>query len=230
MTLAVSILLVIGSVSIAQDLHKMVTPFRFADDSFILVAVPTGEYQNYIPSPSLSLRHPEIGNGDRSMTIPFEQLRLTSRRGKDIFAYRLKSEAPHILFTNESKTVDFTNFVDASRELCIAPGDIVPGYNCHGLTFAHCQFVIDNDHVSTLLESDYDECTPTDAEVVIYFNHDNVVHSVSRVLREDELVFVAKGGIRGVEIVRSVEAASCDLAYDALGCFKMKREEPKAES
>jgi hypothetical protein len=221
-TLLIAFVCTAVSISAAEENPPFKTPFRAEKDGYSLSAVATGEKLNHAPSPPLTLANDSLGNGELNLTLPCEQVRLTTHRGTGILAYRPINTDPYIRFSSAHRDLEFTNFLEAITALRIAPGDIVLGYNCHGVTFARSQFIIDNDQIPTLLESDYDECPPADAEVVVFYNHDSVVHSAPRIQQRGEFVFIAKAGVRGVQTVQSVEAAACGLAHDAVRYFRMK--------
>jgi len=131
--------------------------------------------------------------------------------------------APYIRFKTTNRTMEFTNYDTASHVLHISSGDIVPEYNCHGITFARSQFIIDNNQISNLVASDYEECALSACDAVIYYFQGDVVHSAPRITKGSTVVFIAKGGVRGVKDVESVQAASCGLSYDTVKYIRLKK-------
>jgi hypothetical protein len=99
----------------------------------------------------------------------------------------------------------------------------VPGYDCHGLTFACSQFIIDDSDVSKILRSEYDSCARDSADVVIYYLNDSIKHSALRIADTPEC-FWAKGGVRAVSCVSTPESASSGVPYDGLKFFRLKKE------
>lgn len=215
-------LFILFSTSCVERTTALKTPFRVADDGKAIVAVPTGKSINYTPKPPLTLTHNSLGKGDLLLSLLCEEVKLTTNNGTTIFAYRPVKKSLYIRFMTINSTMEFTNINTASRDLHIAPGDIVPEYNCHGVTFARYQFIIDNEQIPNLVEADYKECDLSACDAVIYYFQGAVVHSAPRITNDSTVFFIAKGGVRGAKNVESVQAASCGLNYDAVKYIQLK--------
>lgn len=173
---------------------------------------------------TLRMSSTPLGAGPLSFVLSCESVFLRTRKGTDVWALRpLTPDPESITFCQNGETIHFGSLGEASESLLIRPGALVPGYDCHGLTFARSEYIIDNSVVAGVLEKDYVECAEDSADVVIYYKGGSVVHSAARLLDDGRAYFLAKGGVRDERRCGTPDSASCSVPYDVFRFFRQQR-------
>jgi hypothetical protein len=197
------------------DTDALPTPFETVTNSTRLQFTPT---RPYVAHHKLKLTKLP---GDLTFGIKGEYGYITTRSGKRIDAFRNTNGFPVLHFTPvEGVRRTFATFKEACEKLPIKDGHIIPDYDCHGLAFARAQVWIDDKNVKFILK-EYEECEESQAQVVLYFKSQDVVHSSVRIMIERQPWFLSKAGEKHVNIYPSAKEA-CQLEFDETKFYKLK--------
>jgi hypothetical protein len=99
-----------------------------------------------------------------------------------------------------------------------------PGANCHGVTFAGGQFMINNSEIPIILRDEYDECDERNAEVVVFFDPaEAAVHSARRCKASDDSVhYRSKDGIHKEGQFTTAVQAGMSFGRTVLKFYRLK--------
>jgi hypothetical protein len=93
--------------------------------------------------------------------------------------------------------------------LKLGAGDIIPGANCHGYTFARSSYWIDNEWVNLLLKGDgYREVDLATATAAVFWEDQKVVHSCRVVSADGQTRYIGKAGIGAVQEAHDLKSAA----------------------
>jgi len=186
------------------------SPVR-TDEDGEFAFVPSG--RTHLLVESIPLKFGGAGEDTHFLTVRslYDWGLLTSAGGIQFDALRLR-EAPTIVQLVDNQTgwgMEPLPLAAALSLLRLKGGEIVPGSNCHGYTFAGSSFWIDDEAAERLRgDSCFVETKREHAEIAVFRNRGKVVHSC-RLMRSGPLVrYIGKAGIGAILGAESeVEAA-----------------------
>jgi hypothetical protein len=194
-----------------------------ADDTGNLRFRPIGdvffqdERLQFVPSPNVSF--PE---GFVQVTTLYDVGFLFTDSNSQIRALKPRTDTLRLslLSLDQNHVVaSFNSFQDGLSQLSIRRDDIVPGYNCHGFTFAGSKYWMDDDQIETVLAGEsYRETNQNDAQILIFRRNNKIVHSA--LVDHVHGCFHTKAGVRGFSATRSIADAAQGNDFDAYFFFK----------
>lgn len=166
----------------------------------------------------------QYASGHLRLSTTYDNGSLATDSGTGIVALRpIRGSTTVELLSDDKQVVQtaFASLGDAIVTLRLDPKGIVPGFNCHGFTFAASMFWINNDQIDSLLAGDgYELVADSIGDILVFRLGGNVVHTVQ--FDSTTATLRGKSGVRGFTTTTSRDEAMRGIKWDSCKAMAKK--------